>query len=205
MPQPIVIILLLGSYDPKTESILENLKEGIVKNFSGDNVYALLLDAVEEYLADDFEILTELINEDKVTLFIFQHNQLIDICDIKLEGELDPTVYNFLKQKYNIEKINKLPIFEKFDILMQIAKTIILIRHKEETRGGEYLELMHALFRGHSEKMWFFKRNSIELSAMLMEYLDKFKVKMRTYRKEQDLTTALTRILKYETQNIEYS
>lgn len=202
MPQPIVIILLLGSYDPKTESILENLKEGIVKNFSGDNVYALLLDAVEEYLADDFEILTELINEDKVTLFIFQHNQLTDVNDIKLEGELDPTVYNFLKQKYNIEKINKLPIFEKFDILMQIAKTIFLIRHKEETRGGEYLELMHALFRGHSEKMWFFKRNSIELSAMLMEYLDKFKVKMRTYRKEQDLTTALTRILKFETQNI---
>jgi hypothetical protein len=201
LPQPIVIILLLGSYDPKTKPILENLKEEIIKNFSGENVYALLLDIVEEYLADDLEILTELINEDKVTLFIFQHNQLTDVNDIKLEGELDPTVYNFLKQKYNIEKINKLPIFEKFDILMQIAKTIFLIRHKEETRGGEYLELMHALFRGHSEKMWFFKRNSIELSAMLMEYLDKFKVKMRTYRKEQDLTTALTRILKFETQN----
>jgi hypothetical protein len=84
---------------------------------------------------------------------------------------------------------------------MQIAKAIFLVRQKEETRCGEYLELMHALFRGHSEKIWFFKRNGIELSSMLMEYLDKFKVKMRTYKKEQDLTTTIVRILKYETQN----
>lgn len=201
MQQPIAIVLLLGSYDPRTKSTLENVKEEIVKNFSGENVYALLLDAVEEYSADDLEILTELLDHNQVTIFIFQQNQLIDMYDLKLENELDATVYNFLKQKYQIKKLDKLPIFEKFNMLMQIAKAIFLVRQKEETRCGEYLELMHALFRGHSEKIWFFKRNGIELSSMLMEYLDKFKVKMRTYKKEQDLTTTIVRILKYETQN----
>lgn len=201
--QRIVIILLLGSYDSSTKPILENLKEEIVKNFSGGNVYAILLDAVEEYRADDLEILTEQLNENKVTLFIFEHAQLIDVYDVKIENEVETSVYNFLKRKYQIEKISKLPIFEKFDTLMQVTKAILLIRHKEETHGGEYLELMHALFRGHAEKMWFFKRNGIDLSAMLMEYLDKFKVKMRTYKKEQDLTTAIMRILKYELQSTE--
>lgn len=201
--QQIVIILLLGSYDSSTKPILENLKEEIVKNFSGENVYAILLDRLEEYRADGLEILTEQLNENKVTLFIFEHNQLIDIYDLKIEDEVETSIYNFLKQKYQIEKISKLPIFEKFDTLMQVTKAILLIRHKEETRGGEYLELMHALFRGYAEKIWFFKRNGIDLSAMLMEYLDKFKVKMRTYKKEQDLTTAIMRILKYELQSTE--
>lgn len=200
--QRIVIILLLGSYDFNTKIILENLKEEIVKNFSGENVYAILLDAVEEYRADNLEILTEQLNENKITLFIFEHTQLIDVYDVKIEKEVETSVYNFLKQKYQIKKISKLPIFEKFDTLMQVTKTILLIRHKEETRGGEYLELMHALFRGHAEKIWLFKRNGIDLSAMLMEYLDKFKVKMRTYKKEQDLTTAIIRILKYELESM---
>ena len=62
MQQPIAIVLLLGSYDPRTKSTLENVKEDIVKNFSGENVYALLLDTVEEYSADHLEILTELLN-----------------------------------------------------------------------------------------------------------------------------------------------
>jgi hypothetical protein len=99
--------------------------------------------------------------------------------------------------------MNRQPIFEKFDILMRLAKAAFLIRHKEETRGGEYLELIHALFRGHSKKVWFFKRNGLQLSAMLMEYLDKFKVNMRTYKDEKDLIAAIIRILKYEFQSID--
>jgi len=83
LQQPIAIVLLLGSYDSRTKSTLENVKEEIVKNFSGENVYALLLDAVEEYSADDLEILTELLDHNQVTIFIFQQNQLIDMYDLK--------------------------------------------------------------------------------------------------------------------------
>jgi hypothetical protein len=195
---PIAIILLLGSYDPQTKSHLECIKEEIVKSFSGENVYTFLLDNVEIYFSDIVQVLTELSNGGKATFFIFQDNRLIDVCDVNLKNGLDETVYSFLKEKYGIQKLNKQPVFEKFDILMRLARAVFLIRHKEETRGGEYLELMHAFFRGYSEKVWFFKKNGLQLSTMLMEYLDKFKVNMRTYTNEQNLTPAIIRILKYE-------
>lgn len=153
MDKPIVTILLLGSFDPQTKAQLENIKEEIVKTFSGENVYALLLDGTEVYFSDAAEVLSELHTEDTVTLFTFQDNQLVDMNDLKLEEEdIDKTVYNYLKNKYQITKFNKLPIFDKLDVLMRNAKVIFLLRDKEETRGGEYLELMHALFRGHAEK-----------------------------------------------------
>jgi hypothetical protein len=84
---------------------------------------------------------------------------------------------------------------------MRNAKVIFLLRDKEETRGGEYLELMHALFRGHAEKIWFLKKNGITLSSMLMEYLDKYNIKMRTYQEDPDLKKAVIRTLQYQLQN----
>ena len=195
-------ILLLGSFDPQTKLLLENTKEEIVKTFSGDNIFALMLDTLEIYTADDMEILTEQSGEKALTLFIFQNSQLIDMVDINLkEASADKTLYDYLKENYPTKKIDKLPIFNKLDVLMRDATVIFLLRHKEETRGGEYLELMHALFRGQADKIWFVKQNEIALSAMLMEYLDKYQVKMRTYREEKDLRDNIYRILKYQLQN----
>ena len=161
-----------------------------------------MLDKLEIYTADDMEVLTELSAEKVLTLFVFRNNQLIDMVDIKLQkASVDTTVYDYLNDKYAINKVDKLPIFNKLDVLMRDAAVIFLLRHKEETRGGEYLELMHALFRGHAGEIWFLKKNEIELSAMLMEYLDKYQVKMRTYREEKDLKDNILRILKYQIQN----
>jgi hypothetical protein len=200
--QTITTILLLGSFDRQTKACLENIKEEIVKTFSGENVYALLLDRAEVYFSDIVEVLTELSGEGTVTLFIFQDNQLVDMEELKLEKEdLDKVVYDYLKKKYDITKFNRLPIFDKLDILLRNAKLIFLLWDKEETRGGEYLELMHALFRGHAEKIWFLKKNEIALSSMLMEYLDKYAVKMRTYQGETDLKETVMRTLQYQLRN----
>jgi hypothetical protein len=192
----------LGSFDPQTKALLENSKEEIVKAFSGENVFALMLDTLEIYAADDTEVLTELSIEGIITLFIFQNSQLTDMVDIKLkEAGVDKTVHEYLKENYLTKKIDKLSIFNKLDVLMRGAKAIFLLRHKEETRGGEYLELMHALFRGHADKIWFLKKKEIALSEMLIEYLDKYQVKMRTYREGKDLKDNILRILKYQIQN----
>ncbi|MEM2971741.1 MAG: hypothetical protein QW270_04890 [Candidatus Bathyarchaeia archaeon] len=67
MHEPIAIILLLGSYDSETKLQLENLKEEIAKSFSGENVYAFLLDNIEIYYSDIVQVLTELLNETKAT------------------------------------------------------------------------------------------------------------------------------------------
>lgn len=161
-----------------------------------------MLDTVEIYTSDDIDVLTELLGEDRITIFTFQNNQLIDANDIKLEKmDKDKTVYDYLKNKYHVAHLNRLSIFNKLDFLMADAKVILLLRDKEETRGGEYLELIHALFRGHADKIWFLKKNEIALSAMLMEYPDKYEVKMRTYQGESDLENAVIRTLQYQLQN----
>ncbi len=192
------IALLLGSYDPQTKQYLEKVKEEIVKYFSGENVYALLLERLEIYETDIGLALTERIADDRMSVFLFQENQILDIDEIKLQGKnFDANLYSYLKQKYEAQMITKHTIFDKLDILMHSANAIFLLRQKEETRGGEYLELMHALFRGHSNKILFFKKEGIELSAMLMEYLDKHKVVMRSYKSEQELVDSIIRIVMY--------
>jgi len=202
LDKPIVTILLLGSFDPHTKARLEGIKEEIVKTFSGENVYALLLDTVEVFFSDVVDVLTELSGEDGITLFIFQENRLVDMDELKLEKEgTDKTVYDYLKKRYKITVFNRQPIFGKLDVLMENAKVIFLLRDKEETRGGEYLELMHALFRGYAGKLWLLKKNGLVLSSMLMEYLDKYGVKMRTYQGKSDLKKAVIRVLQYHLQN----
>lgn len=196
--QQITIVLLLGSYDPQTKSHLGIIREEIAKKFSGENVYTVLLDSTEIYFTEIIQVLAELFNKVKATLFIFQNGMLSDLYDVNLKNSLDETVYDFLKEKYGIQRISKESVFNKFHAMMQLAKVILLVRDKEETRGGEYVELMHAMFEGHSQKVWFLKRNGVRLSAMLMEYLDKFKVNLRSYNDKQDLITEVTRILKYE-------
>jgi hypothetical protein len=70
----------------------------------------LLLDRVEVFFSDVVEVLTELFDEDRVTLFIFRENQLLDIEDLKLQEEgIDKTVYDYLREKQNITKLNRLP------------------------------------------------------------------------------------------------
>ncbi len=192
----------MGSFDPQTKPLLANAKEEIVKAFSGENVFALILDKLEIYTAGDFEILAELSTEKMITLFIFQNSELVDMADIRYrERYADMTVYQYLRDTYLIQKMEKLSIFNKLDVLMRDAVAVFLLRHKEETRGGEYLELMHALFRGHADKIWFLRRNGIALSEMLMEYLDKYGVKMRTYNEENELVSNILRILKYQLKN----
>ncbi len=162
-----------------------------------------MLDTVEIYTSDGMEVLIEHLSENRITIFTFQNGQLIDVSpDIKLEDtDEDEIIYKYLKKEHPITHLSKLPIFNKLDTLMRDAKVIFLIRDREETRGGEYLELMHAIFLGHDEKIWFLKNNDIELSAMLMEYLDKYEVKMRTYRGQSDLKNAVIRTLQYQLQN----
>jgi hypothetical protein len=203
LDKPPTIILLLGSFDHQTKTQLENLKEEIAKAFSFENTYAFMLDTVEIYTSDDMEVLTEHLSENRITIFTFQNGQLIDVSpDIKLDDkDEDETIYKYLKKEHPITHLSKLSIFNKLDTLMRDAKVIFLIRDREETRGGEYLELIHALFRGHADKIWFLKKNEIALSAMLMEYLDKYEVKMRTYRGESDLENAVIRTLQYQLRN----
>lgn len=191
------MILLLGSYDSQTKLYLENVKEEIAKRFVEENAYSFLLDNLEVYVSQTIQTLVEVSDKGKAALFVVQDNALIDVHEISFKKDLDGAVFSFLKEKYENGEYERLSILGKFDILMKLAKALFLIRDKEETRGGEYVELMHALFQEHSEKIWFFKREGVRISEMLMEYLDKFGVKIRPYNNNQDLVEGTMRILRY--------
>lgn len=89
-------------------------------------------------------------------------------------------MFKFVEEKLNLRTLVKRTIIDKFQTLMRFSKLIILIRQKEETRGGEYLELIYALNNTESDKIWFFYNENIRLSQMLMEFLDKFGVRIRS-------------------------
>ncbi len=100
MEKPVVTVLLLGSFDSQTKTLLEKLKEEIAKTFALENTYAFMIDTVEIYTSNDIELLTERLDENRITLFTFQNGQLIDVSpDIKLEDEnADHVVYDYLKK-----------------------------------------------------------------------------------------------------------
>ena len=196
------IVLLLGSYDRATKELLDKIKEEIAKIFAG-KMFAFLLENLEVYMSDRFEVLAEIEDGQQITLYLFEGSSLRDVVDLPLKAEEKPDdiIYSYLRQNFDVSTVNKKSVTAKFDLLMGLAVEIFLIRHKEETRGGEYVELMHVLFTDQAEKMWFFKNNSITISSMLMEYLDKFRIKMRDYTNFDDLKTGILRIIGYSSEN----
>jgi hypothetical protein len=194
----ISMVLLLGSYDAKTKAILDNIKEEIAKQFSG-KPFAFLLASIEIYMTDRFQVLTEIEEGKRITIYLFENNTLCDVYDlpVTIDQDQQQAVYDFLSRKFDISQIKKQTVMQKFGWLMTLSKAIYIIREKELTRGGEYVELMHTLYVDKGEKVWFFAKNSIEVSSMLMEYLDAFKVKMRPYFGTNDLMTSIIRLVGY--------
>jgi len=194
-PNGLKFILILGSYDPETKKKLDLLKEKIAEKYVGRHVYPFLLDSLELYSADSNYFLAEHY-EDKVTVYIFNGSVIKDVIERKVDGSLEESVRSIINEKTGLQKIEKRSILKKFDRLMDISKVIMLIRQKEETRGGEYLELIYALNK-KPNIVWYFYNRDIELSGMLMEFLDRFEVKMRVYTDETYVTVVL-RVLDYQ-------
>ena len=51
--------------------------------------------------------------------------------------------------------------------------------------------------RGYGDKCILFKRGGVELSSMLMEFLDKFNVNIRSYSSQNKLVEFVIRYLRY--------
>lgn len=196
MPQ-IQFILLLGSYDPKTKPYLKKIREKIANTYSG-SVYAFILENLEMFTTDSYHMLVENISSEGLAIFVFENDQLLEEYHEKVKGNLDETVCRLMKREYNVSQIRRQPIIFKLDTLMLVARLIFLIRDKEETRGGEYLELMYAIGSGHSGKIWFFNKDGIILSEMLSEFLDGFKIHKRSFSNSSDLIKSVKRIIDYD-------
>lgn len=192
------MVLLLGSYSHNTKYVLAKVKEEIAKQFSG-KPYAFFLANLEIYMTDKYQVLTEMEEDKRLTLYLFEDNSIYEVHDLPISTGQDQTqiVYKFLSEKYDVSRIKKQSLANKYEWLMTLSKRIFLIREEELTRGGEYIELMHSLFTEKSNKLWFFSNKSIVLSTMMEEYLDMFQVIMRYYSDLNDLQTRILRAVEY--------
>jgi hypothetical protein len=193
----VLLIPLLGSYDRETKSILNIVKEEIAKYSTSFTEYImpLLLEDVEIYYSTTAEIVVEKFN-DRATAMIFENDQLKDIRDFDART-LDDVEKELKRLGYSC---SRLPVMGKLLSLAQNSFLVFLIRHKELTRGGEYIELCFLLLKeGLSpSKVYIFIKNDIEISAMLEELIDATKINLRPYRDEEHLAETVRRVIYYE-------
>ncbi|MEX2690189.1 MAG: hypothetical protein Q6351_007680 [Candidatus Njordarchaeum guaymaensis] len=204
--RPPIIVVLLGSYDPETKRVLDQIKRSLQNYFSGMNIYFFLLEDLELYrfrTSEDqnFTLLVERFSEGRVSAFIFRLLNLLTVYDLSIERDLKEELYEFVKKHYKAVTIVEVPILEKLRAIAEYALVILLIRHKEETRGGELIELAY-LANEFGEKIWFIKKENVKLSSMVLEILDHFEIKMRCYSTDKELTDEVIRIVSHRLQII---
>jgi len=93
--------------------------------------------------------------------------------------------------------VSPCPVFEKLDFLFRLSQVVLVVRNKEETRGGEVAELTYGLVKGQGDGVCLFKKDGVALSSMLLEFLDKWKVNLRSYRNMKELKEEVLRYLRY--------
>ena len=82
--------------------------------------------------------------------------------------------------------------------MARFAELVLLLRHEELTRGGEYIGLMFLLDRGlEPRKLFFIWNKNIPLSTMLKEALNNYNFNFRYYEDEEDLLEEVSRIIYY--------
>jgi hypothetical protein len=192
-------ILLLASYDPETKSVIDFLKTTLQDKFLGEkvNLHIFVLENIDVYgtYPENYAFIKETIDGNSY-LYIFKNKTIIEILKMK-----DNNIKNVIKTIETIPRdinITKLPIIDKFIFLASIIRKIFVIRHKEETRGGEYIEL--ALLSQDEEfarRTVFFQRETIEVSTMVWEILDMKNINMRVYKNHEELGEIIERIIRY--------
>lgn len=196
------IVLILGSYDKRTHAILQMTRNNLSESLMHikKNTLILLLNSVEMFYFETLDkrkivLITEIL-EDRLTFYLVNETEIIDIDQqvIKQGNDVKEIVYNYIEMRYPNANIFEYPIFDKLDVIASMATIIFFIRHKELTRGGEYIELAHLLNTTDPSKMYFLKKEGFDLSTMTLEILEKKGVHSRTYRKESHLVDHTKRI-----------
>lgn len=204
-PRPdFALILLLGSYDPRTREVLLRAKVALAEGLAAEPWIAVpvLLDDVEFYRElhptpgePPLEVIAER-STAGFTVYMIREDVLVDVIDGQCASrQFEPRVELQLRQSSGA-RLTKLSLLEKVQALARSRSLTFLIRDSELTRGGEYIELAYLLGQGHSPpgRMWFLKREGFALSEMASVALDEFGIHMRSYRSTKSLQDQIVRL-----------
>ncbi len=212
MPKPnsrYWIVLLLGSYDPETESLLIRLKEEASHSLMNqdDTILIFVLENLEIYSfaisgqsdTEKITVVAEKYDQDKrLSIFIMKEDSIMDAYDLPLAGKkIDDAVVKSISERYNIASFCKLEILEKLTQLAVASSVVFLLRDRELTRGGEYIELVYLLGSDKlsPSKIYFLKNERIPLSEMIVDFLSKYGIKQVPYDDINKLILDVTGII----------
>jgi len=217
LPRPrLLMVLILGSYDERTLPVLEHVREEIAKltTFWADiYVLPIILGYVEVY-RDDGAGLTLLVErgpDRKLLVLVLNGVREIvrDALQVELpEGvDLDDFMYEFIRKRWpKATSPYRLPVMEKLEALTSLRCLVLVIRHKELTRCGEYIELGFLTGAGLPPRnIYFVHREGIRVSEMVYELMDYLGVNLRTYRELDDLLREVRRIIHYRVRELRAS
>ena len=145
-------------------------------------------------------MLAERYGERRASVFLFGVTGEMEET-YEVQGDVDREIRKILKS-IGDDIHRKLQVLEKLEILAKDAALIFVIRHRELTRGGEYIELAYLATAVESNKMWLMKREGVPLSTMVLEFLDSLGINMRTYSTQRELIAEAVRILRYRIKEV---
>lgn len=201
-----MLILLLGSYDDETKRLLYFLRENLSKSFLEVGVVILLMERLNLFRVEDGRnVLTEEDDYNNLTVYAFPltlgkgeiEPNIIDT--ISVNGNTKSTLENYLGKIEGIAEgleVQKQPIDSNdglFKFLVDLSKLFLIIRLREETRGGEYLELGYILREKDRAivsqwgDIFLFKKRGIARSTMIDLFLNSDEIKLREFDDNSDL------------------
>ena len=198
------LVLLLGSYDQNTKELLIQVKGGIADQYGGEGVYGILLDDTRAYYTGECFVIAEKWADGKWSISLYTHSDgsPIEEFDVSADDDkkLDLEIRTILRKTFGEVSIRKLTVLQKLEELLRISGLVVVVRDKEETRGGEVAELVYTILNGQGKKVCVFKKETVELSTMLREFLDLESVVMRPYKDSADLIRECLRHVSYRIQ-----
>ena len=195
-------ILILGSYDPETRSLLYEIKEFIAERFQ-EEVYGLILDETEVYACErEGEGYIVMVDRDRPTAYIIHMGKVVDVIPLGGEpGDIcasEARLRELLEERYGMAIKRRLPVLEKIEALAKPSSLIFIVRHRQLTRCGEYVELTFLLERGvEPSRITFLWNSDVELSSMVKELLDLYNFTFRPYSSREDLKEEVYRLIYY--------
>lgn len=213
-----MFVTLLGSYDPETKKLLYAIRESIARKFSDEGVYSMLMETLEYYVVNQlsspislktYDIIVERENGVNLTFYILD-GLSVEVETIPYEKDVESALFNYLIKRGLITpeaKVKNIPMAgdpSLFTFLVSISTLYFIIRLKEETRGGELIELCSILnspnniqVRGDkvNARTFLFKKNNITLSTMFQILLDEENVLLREFEDQDDVLNQINKII----------
>lgn len=194
-------MMILGSYDKTTKSLMHSIQPPLIRQYTDNNLMVYLLEDLITFVAIDIElrktamVVIDKSDEFQTTFFVFIDNEIVESDTVYFAYD-ESVVTGYLQQQYGIMVTGISSLLAALEFLCGLSIGTTVIRHEELTRGGELVELCVLVLRGYPPSgLLFARQEEIELSSMLKELLDKYRIDSFPYKTGQELQEGLSKFI----------